>query len=156
MLRAGLALFFFAGAGSAPCPSGTIAVDVISLVDVHNLTDAMHCTGQGVFAVTWYNSLDIEQRIDVSHQKNVTVTGIGFPTIRTGLIEEHGTATTLDFGSTTGIFSVHNESRLVLKQLVLDGGYSENGGAVAVAGSSSLHVYDCGFANNDASFGGNG
>lgn len=154
MMLAGLAISFIAGAEPAPCPSVTVAVDVTSLDDVRNLTDVIHCTGVGVFNVTWYTSLDIEQMIDVSDQKNVMVTGFGFPTIRAGLNGDGGMGTTHDLGSTTGIFSVHNESSLVLKQLVLDGGHSENGGAVAVTFSSSLHVYDCGFVNNNSSTGG--
>lgn len=156
MLVAGLAIFFIPGTETASCPSDTVvAMNVTSSADVLNLTGAINCTGEGVFNVTWYNSLHIDQIIEVSHGKKVTVTGFGFPTIRPGInYDGDDTGAADDLGSTTGIFSVSNDSGLILKQLVLEGGFSEEGGAVGVTSSSSLYVYDCGFGNNNASTGG--
>lgn len=150
-----LAISFMARAETAPCPLRTVVINVTSSADVLHLTDAIECTGDRVFDITWYNSLDIEQKIKVSDQKSVMVTGSGSPTIRAGLKDDDDyTGANIGLGSATGVFSVHNESTLILKQLVLDGGYSEDEGAVAVTSSSSLHVYDCAFTSNNASTGG--
>lgn len=155
MLVAGLAMSFIAGAEAVPCASGTVVINVTSLADVRHLTDAMGCTGEGVFDITWYNSLEIEERIEVSDQTSVTITGFGFPTIRAGLTDNDDNAgVVIDLKSTTGIFSVQNGSSLILEQLKLDGGRSKHGGAVVVTSSSSLYVYDCAFANNNATTGG--
>lgn len=156
MLVAGLAMSYIAGAEAVPCASGTVAINVTSLADVRNLTDVMGCTGGGVFDVTWYNSLEIEERIEVSDHTSVTVTGFGFPTILliAGLTDnDDNVGVVIDLES-TGIFSVLNGSSLVLKKLMIDGGRSKHGGAVAVTFSSSLYVYDCAFANNNATTGG--
>lgn len=121
-------------------------MDVATTGDLQKFTDAINCTGPGVFSVTWYRSLLIEQTIEVSNQKNVTITGSGLQTIRGASGENN------DVG--TGIFSVSSGSSLRLNHLVLEGGSSDHGGAVVVHSSSYLHVVDCIFTNNKASRGG--
>ena len=42
---------------------------------VHRLTDALNCTGPGVYNVSVQGRLEIEQKIHISDQKNVTIIG---------------------------------------------------------------------------------
>lgn len=139
----GLVLFLQSGAESAPCASGTTAADVTSTGDVQNLAVALACDGEGAFNITWFSSMNITDRIDVANTKTVTITGEGFPSI-------HGVAT----GRRTGLFSVSNGSTLRLNGLALEGGDAESGGAVDVHSSSSLFVFGCTFADNNATNGG--
>ncbi|CAN0453186.1 unnamed protein product, partial [Laminaria digitata] len=60
----------------------------------------------------------------------------------------------IDAGSTTGIFSVSNASTLTLKNMMLQGGVSDNGAAVDARSFSSVHVVCCAFSNNNATTGG--
>lgn len=144
---AGLTILLIPGAQTAPCPSNaTVELDVATAADLQTFTDAINCTGPGVFNITWCSSLTIEQTIEVSNQKKVTIRGSGFHTIRDALDDDD------DDG--IGIFSVFNGSSLRLEHLVLEGGLSEHGGAVAVLASSYLHVVDCIITNNKASRGG--
>ncbi|CAN0517252.1 unnamed protein product, partial [Laminaria digitata] len=66
----------------------------------------------------------------------------------------NGSRAVADAGKITGIFSVSDGSTLNLNHLVLDGGNEEEGAAVAVRESSSLHLFSCVFVNNAASAGG--
>ncbi|CAM9418710.1 unnamed protein product, partial [Laminaria digitata] len=126
--------------------SSTVAVNITSTTDVQNLTDALDCTGEGSFDITWYPSVTIVQRIEVSNKKSVTVTGIDLPSIRGKLADDNGADAIAD--AAAGLFSVTNGSTLSLNNLVLEGGKSEYGGAVEVHSSSSLFVFGCSFANN--------
>ena len=150
----GLALSFISGAESALCPTGTVEINVTSIADVHNLNDVMNCTGEGDFMVTWYSNLTLDQTIEASNMKNVTVTGVGSPTIHGGLYNENTGEDNLDAGEGLGIFSVSDASTLKLSNLVLTGGNAQDGGAVNLLSSSSLFVYDCTFLSNNASNGG--
>lgn len=143
--------FFTSGVETASCPSLTVALNVTTAVDVQYLTDLMDCTGQGVFDITWYSSLQIAHTIEVSNQKTVTVTGSGFPVIHAGPKDN---SDNIDHGGTPGIFSVSNGSTLYLNYLVFEEGRSDDWGVVDVRASSSLFVFDCVFANNNASAGG--
>lgn len=156
MMTLGLCISFLSGATPAPCPSSTVSIDVTSVTDVRNVTDALACTGEGDFNITWYPSVTLAQTIKVSDKKKVTVTGVGFPTIRGALFDDKGTASAVDaeFKSGTGIFSVSNGSTLRLNHLVLEGGNEDLGGGVSVLSSSSLFVSSCTFTNNSASNGG--
>lgn len=155
LLAAGLGISSTSGAPSAPCPSGTIIVNVTSMVDVQNLTDELACAGEGSFNITWLVSLTIEERIEVSDHKNVTITGAGvLTTIRGPLVDDSNTDGIVQYGSGDGIFSVSDGSTLRLNNLVLDGGQAEKGGAVDVLSSSFLFVFDCTFTSNNASEGG--
>ena len=149
----GSTMCFTSGAELAPCPSVTVAVNIGSTADVQSLTDALACAGEGVFNITWYSSLAIEERIEVSDNKNVTVTGTS-PSFGGGLADGNDAGVIIDAGSGTGIFSVFHGSTLRLNNLVLEGGNTEHGGAVEVLSSSSLFVFDCLFKNNNASNGG--
>lgn len=153
-MRAGLAISLLAAASAASCASSTVAVDVTSAADVQNLAATLACTGEGTFDITWYPSVTITQRIEVSNEKNVTVTGNGFPRIRGALAGDNGADAIVDAGSGTGIFSVSNRSTLRLNHLVLDGGNADSGGAVDVRAASSLFVFGCAFVNNNATNGG--
>lgn len=152
----GLAIMFVSRAESAPCPANAVAVHVTSAADVQDLTEALTCTGEGVFNVKWYPSLTVAQTINVSNRKTVTVTGTGHPIIRGALANGNDWGAVVDGEgrNNTGIFSVSNRSTLHLNDLVLDGGNAEHGGAVALTSSSSLFVSSCTFTNNNASNGG--
>ena len=136
------------------CLPGTISVNVTTNDDMHRLTDAMNCTGQGVFNVTLYSSVQVNRRIEVSNQKRVHITGSGFPTIRAEPRDNELLSAFPDAGTTSGIFLVSNQSTLSINALVLEGGYAEDGGGVAVLASSSLHAFACTFKNNSAAAGG--
>ena len=146
--------FFVQGAEAVPCPFGTVSFNVTTTDDVNNLADLLDCSGQGVFNITWYASLRTRQSIEVSNQKNVTINGSEFPTIRSGKYIKDDTGASIDLGRTANIFSVVNGSTLSLNKVVLEGGYSEEGGAVDVRSSSYLYVVNCGFTNNSAVNGG--
>lgn len=150
MILVGLTIFFPPGANSDPCPTGLVAVNVTSSADIENLTDVISCTGQGDFNVTWYSSLTLGQSISVHGLKNVTITGVAFPTIHGGLGDDNDGGA----GGGTGIFSVSDRSTLSLNKMVLAGGKSENGAAVNLVSHSSLFVYDCNFTAHNASNGG--
>lgn len=155
MMLAGSTLAFVSGAETDPCLAGTIDINITEADDLTRLSDVLNCTGSGTFNVTWLGSLDLPQVIEVSNSKVVTVTGSGFPTIRGALNDnDYAAGVETDAGSTRGMFSVSDGSTLSLYALVLDGGQSENGGAVAVLSSSFLRVSGCTFKNNNASTGG--
>lgn len=145
LMMVGVLFSLLCGAGSAPCPSSTVQVNVTSTTDLQNLTDALACSGKGVFDITWFSSMEITQIIEVSDSKEVAVTGTGFPTIRGAVLDDIGEG---------GIFSVSTGSSLRLIDLVLQGGNAQNGGAVNVHSSSTLFVVGCTFVNNTASNGG--
>lgn len=151
-----LVIFFVSGAESGPCPLDTIGLNVTSEADIHTLTQVFNCTGQGSFHVRWDRSLTLDQRVDIPSNKNVTITGSGFPTIRGGLgVDERDEESIIDReNGTTGVFSVANESTLLLSHLMFAGGRAEDGGAVYLYPSSTLFVSDCTFSNNKASYGG--
>lgn len=151
---AGFAVSCLPGAHSAPCPVGTVDINVRYPADVHNLADAFNCTGQGAFNVTWYSNLTLVNSINVADMKQVTVTGSGSPTISGGLGDDNDDGSIDDPRTGTQIFSVSNGSSLRLSHLVLEGGQAEHGGAIEVSSSSSLFVFDCSFSNNNASRGG--
>ena len=154
VLSFGLTICAISGPESAPCPSVNFAINITSQADVQALTDAVACEGEGAFNITWYASLTIEEKIEVSDMKNVTVTGAGFPSFGGELCDDNGAGAIIVGGSDTGIFSVSNGSTLRLNNLVFEGGNTENGGAVEVLFSSSLVVFGCIFKNNNASNGG--
>ncbi|CAN0503310.1 unnamed protein product, partial [Scytosiphon promiscuus] len=92
--------------------------------------------------------------IEVSDDKNVTVTGAGFSSFRGAVGDDNFPGVLIDAGSGHGMFSVSNRSTLRLNNLWLEGGNAENGGAVAVYSSSALFVFGCTFTSNNASNGG--
>eukprot|EP00904_Undaria_pinnatifida_P000881 jgi/Undpi1/10794/HiC_scaffold_29.g13242.m1 len=114
----------------------------------------MNCSGEGFFNATLYNTVQIQQRIEVSNQKSVTITGSGFPTLRAATLGTDESSAVADVGNFTGIFLVSGGSTLTMNALVLEGGRSKDGGAVVVLSSSSVHAFDCTFENNNATTGG--
>lgn len=155
IMMAGWTLLFISGAETAPCPGGTVDIHVTEAGDLPRLSDVLNCTGGGVFNISWLSSLYIPQVIEVSSSKVVTVTGSGFPTI-SGVLNDDVDAVDveIDSGSTSGMFSVSDGSTLSINDIVMNGGQSEEGGAIAVLSSSSLWVSGCTFKNNNASTGG--
>lgn len=132
---------------SAPCSASTIAMSVGTTAELQNMTNALNCTGGGAFDVTWTGSLQLEEIIQLSDNKNLTVTGSS--PLKTGLPSDG-----IDAGNATGIFSVSGGSTLRLQNLVLEGGSAANGGGVDVRSFSSVYVDGCFFSNNSASTGG--
>lgn len=131
----------------APCQPGTVTLDVATAAELQNMIAAIKCTGEGTFNVFAYGGLQLAQRIEVSNQKNVTVTGFRYDSTtipRAGIYAESG----------SGLFLVSNGSALILNGLMLEGGTSEYGGAVDVHSSSYLGVVGCSFNGNNASRGG--
>lgn len=153
-MLAGLVISLLAGAKAALCPSSTVVMDVTSADNIHNLTTALACTGEGTFDITWHLSFTVTQKIGVSNNKSVTVTGKGFPSIRGGLIDVNEADDAVPVGGDSGMFSVSNGSTLRLNHLALEGGNAETGGAVKVFSSSSLFAFGCAFGNNNATDGG--
>lgn len=150
LLVAWLTTLIGSGAAISPCLPGTVAFDVVTTADVQRLTDELNCTGRGNFYITWYSSLQIGKRIDVSSETNITVTGSGFPTIRGAVNDDNDAGGSVTTGTATGIFSVSKSSTLRLNNLALEGGYASSGGAVSVTSSSFLVVSGSTFANNHA------
>lgn len=148
MILAGVFTSLAHGAQQAPCPSHTVQVNLKSGGGVQSLTDAMNCTGAGVYNVTLHGRLQLKKRIEISAQKHITFTGYLDDAI-TGY-KDCGVAA-IDAGGTTGIFRVSQGSTLSIKDLQLRGGYSEDGGAVAVTSSSTFIASGCVFTNNSAS-----
>lgn len=145
---------FISGEAIVACPSGTVSAALTATDGMQSLADAMNCSGQGVFNVVLNSSVQISRRIEVSSQKIVHITGSGFPTIRAALRDDNERSVVADAGNTTGIFLVSNGSTLTLNDVVLEGGYAEDGGAIAVLSSSSLHAVGCTFTDNSAATGG--
>ena len=154
MLVAWLTGSFIQGAETVICPTGTVAIDIETLADVHDLTDIINCTGPGVFDIKWSTSLQIEERIGVSNMKNVTITGSGLPTIGSALKYDDIAGNDNDTGSVTGLFSVSDGSTLSLNYMAFEGFNSTDGGVIDVRSSSSLSLRGCNFSSNIASNGG--
>lgn len=149
MIMAGIAFSSVRGAQPAPCPSDTMAINVTSHGGIQALTDALNCTGAGMFDVTLHGHLQLKKIIDVSDQKNVTITGF-VDNARDGTSDACLYAD-IDDGNGTGLISVSNGSTLSIHNLLLKGGFSTDGGAVSVTAASHLYVFDCQFINNTAS-----
>ena len=75
MILAGVFTSLAHGAQQAPCPSHTVQVNLKSGGGVQSLTDAMNCTGAGVYNVTLHGRLQLKKRIEISAQKHITFTG---------------------------------------------------------------------------------
>lgn len=153
-LAAGLIMLFMSVAQPVPCPPNATIIDVYSTADVHNLTDVLACTGEGSFNITWHDSLMVEQKIKVSDNKNVTITGTDLSSSVRGAFADGNTDNIVDDGGGNGMFSVSNGSILRLNDLVLEGGRAGTGGAVDVLSNSSLFLFGCTFRKNNASKGG--
>ena len=147
VLASGLTTCFMSGAESAPCHPFTVDLNVTFTADIQKLSEELDCVGEGIFNVTWYSSLTIDDVIEVSDAKHVTVTG-------DALGDDNAAGPTIDGGRTTGIFSVSDRSTLRLNNMVLQAGNAQNGGAVTVLSSSDLFIFDCTFKRNNASNGG--
>ncbi|MEP5375857.1 MAG: hypothetical protein ABJQ14_08715, partial [Hyphomicrobiales bacterium] len=147
VLAFGLTTCFMSGAQSAPCHPFVVDLNVTFTADIQKLSDALACAGEGIFNIKWYSSLAIDEMIEVSDGKHVTVTG-------DALGDDNAVGPTIDAGSSTGIFSVSDRSTLRLNNMVLREGNAEKGGAVAVRSSSDLFVFGCTFTRNNASKGG--
>lgn len=147
---ASLAYSLILAAEAVPCASGTVNLDVATPNDLEIFRDALACSETaGVFNVTWYGRKQMGEIIELSDMKNVTITGVA----------HRGTdpAAANDAGSgTTGLFLVGGGATLSLRSLVLDGGQSEEGGAISANASAVnvVNVHDCAFTNNNASNGG--
>lgn len=154
MMMVGLITCYLSGAELIPCPWTTVTVNVTTAADIRNLSDVLSCIGEGDFNITWYSSLNIAEPVVVSNEKNVTVTGVFFPRIRGGLVENNGDRAVVEAGNGNGLFSVSNRSTLRLNNLVLAGGNAEHGGAISLYSSSSLDLFGCTFVDNNATNGG--
>ena len=155
IILAGVSISLGYGAQEAPCPSHVIQVNLSSGGGVQNLVDEMSCTGAGVYNVTLHGRLRLGMRIEISAQKHMTFTGYPDDAM-TGHDDDYAPRDSddlavIDAGGTTGIFLVSNGSTLSIKDLHLRGGFSEDGGAVAVTSSSTFNASGCVFTNNDAS-----
>lgn len=142
-----LSFAYISGGETAPCSADTVSLEVTSTADLKNMTQTLNCTGGGTFEVSWMGSIQLEQAIELSEGKELTVTGSSsMMTVQSNSV--------MDAGSTTGIFRVYNGSTLTLNHLVLEGGNAENGAAVDARSFSSVYAVDCSFTNNNATSGG--
>lgn len=146
---------FISGVNSTECVNAQ-TIEVSSTADAQHLSDALTCTGGGVFDVIWYGSVSINQTIEVPDGISLTITGSGFSS-SLPLDRSASTATILGVKSTsqTGMFHVSGASTLNLDNLVLQGGYSDDNtgaGAVKAQGASgviqTVNVTDCHFKDN--------
>lgn len=149
IIAAGMAFTLVGGGQAIECSSSTTSVTLTASGGLQNLTDAMDCTGPGVYNVTLHGRLQIEQAIEIVDQKHVHVTGVYDDSQE--IAGDGYRYPVIDAGSSTGIFFVSNRSRLNIRFLTLAGGHSDDGGAVRVTSSSLLYVSDCDFTNNRAS-----
>lgn len=160
MILAAAAISLVPGARAAPCPKGTVSVNLTSSGDMQGLIDAMNCSGAGVYDVTVHGRLQIGEILKVSERKNVTVTGYVGTAMGSASDTDSALGSTsdsyavLDAGNKTGMFLVSEGSTLTINKLILEGGFSEDGAAIAVTSSSTLKVFDCDFTNNTASMSG--
>ena len=151
----GLLLYFIAGVEGVECLSNAVVIDVATADDLQNFIEAINCTGEGNFNVTWFGNVQIGVRIDISGNKRLTVTGSGSnPNSAAGIDDDIDAVAMIDAGGVNGIFSVSKRSSLNLNKLVLTGGHSLNGGAISASSLSAVRVVDCIFTNNTASTGG--
>lgn len=148
----GLTTLFLPAAVSTPCPSGAVFLNVTSAADVEYLTDRLNCTGEAAFDIMWFANLTLGRTLEISN-KNLTIAGSGFHAIR-GAPGDHDAGDSVNSGRAAGMFILSNGSNLHLTSLVLEGGNSERGGAVELLPNSSLSAYDCVFAGNNATTGG--
>lgn len=135
------------GVEAFPCSAATISMNVTTPDELQNMIKTVNCTGEGTFEVSWIGSLQLHHSIGLSGNKTLTVTG---PRADLTIFP----SAVVDAESATGIFRVSNGSTLILKNLGLQGGASENGAAVDARSFSSVHVADCAFTNNTSSTGG--
>lgn len=154
IILVGIALAFVQGAEETLCSPGIVSLSVTTAAGLQDFRDAMNCSGEGFFHVAWNSSLLIEERIEVTGFKTVRVTGTGHQTASNGLPGSGDAGAAISGGSTTGIFLVSKWSKLTISNLVLEEGYSDDEGAIAVHSSSFLQVSGCTFTNNKASIGG--
>lgn len=145
------------GVESAPCAADVTEMGVTSTAGVQDVVDALNCTGGGMFNVTWYGTVAVEQTIEVTGGSQLTVEQASSDFSGDDL---DGVAV-LDGGNLSGIFYVSGGSMLTLVELVITGGSSDLGGAVAAVSSSSLEMetnkvtaVDYVFMANIASIGG--
>lgn len=162
-----LALASMPGAQSAPCPAGTTSMDVSTAVELQTMMNAINCTGEGIFDITWIGSVFLVQTIEVCENKQLTVTGsTSTGSVSTGSASNQPISTesvssgesfssdVIYAGSTSRIFKVCNGSTLSLNNLVLEGGVSATGAGIDARSSSSVFVENCAFTNNNATAGG--
>lgn len=147
---------------SAACAAGIITLEISSSSDLENLHSVLDCTGGGVFDVSWYGTVAVNDTLYVPDGSDLTVTGFSS---RSTLDEGSNPTATIDGGHRTpfGFFCLYNNSALTLNNLVLDGGYStSNGGAVGALEEDLdpgpiarfVNIVDCTLHNNTAeSFG---
>lgn len=147
VMLANLSLSFTSAEEPPPCLGGTTAIEVASTTDLQNMLNTINCTGEGTFDVTWIGNLQLEQTIEISDNKNLTITGPSPPF--TVLPEA-----VIDAGNTTGIVSVSGGSTVKLVSLVLMGGNSHDGGAVLAHSFSSVSVIGCSILSSNGSTGG--
>ncbi|CAN0218527.1 unnamed protein product, partial [Scytosiphon promiscuus] len=62
-------------AKSEPCEAGTVNMTVASTEDAIGLTNALACTGEGVFRVSWNGSVELAQTVVVGAGSSLNVTG---------------------------------------------------------------------------------
>lgn len=146
-------LLLISAAGAVLCVSGTtLNMDVATPVDLERLIEAMEgndTTTNGIYNITWYGRQQLHERIEISDTKYVTITGV------TRLGTDPAAANDAGSSSTTGgLFFVDGGSTLTLRSLLLDGGQSQEGGAISAMDGSVVNVFDCAFTNNNASNGG--
>lgn len=149
LIVAGLVISLVRGEQPTPCPSDTVTVELTSTSGVKPLTDAMNCRGAGTFNVTLYGRIQIDQIIEISHQKYVTLAAPVEKALDSS--SDDYLYAEMDAAHQTGIFSVTNGSTLSISNLIIARGRSMDGGAVVLTSSSFLHVFDCNFTNNTAS-----
>lgn len=156
-------LLFAAGVvDSAPCAASVTEMDVASTADVETLTEALTCTGGGIFNVTWHGTVTVPQMINVTGGSHLTVAQarLDSPSSTGEGLDENAV---IEAGTSSSLFLVSGGSVLTLVNLELRGGSSFKGGAVAAVSDSALELdsnrltaVGCTFTANTATVGGKG
>lgn len=131
----------------AVCSARIDARNVSSAADALDLSDALLCSGPGVFEVNWSGKVSLARTIVISNGTSVRVSGYGM-----------GEA---DGAGVVRLFEVRNGSTLELDGFslvrggaesveVIEGTFIGYGGGLLVSGLSRLAVSSCSFVNNFA------
>lgn len=135
----------------AVCPAGIDARNVSSAADALALSDALLCSGPGLFEVSWRGKVSLARTIVISNGTSVRVSGYG-----TGEADGAGLVR---------LFEVRNGSTLELDRFslvrggaeseeVVEGTFIGYGGGLLVSGSSRLAASSCSFVSNFATVSG--
>ena len=127
---------------AAPCPAIVEELMVVANTsDAEALAEALTCDGPGMFAVSWNGAVMLSRTLLVTNGTTLNVTGSSESTGD----GTNGDGAVIHSDGTVLLFDIDLDSTVLLTGLTLSGG----GGALRVAGGSSVEVIDCSFIHNN-------